>query len=518
MKGRLMTVKKKDDPVVRDEALEADKLRSALDTLTKEQRANIWKGQEVGVRRDGAEIILPSVPLDMTYDEGIEVLNRIKAEEAQVFEVKEIIRGIPWDAAVATYKAMREIYGVVTSTTTMGFWGPNHPEFLSVRTGPASTDILQIPVGALMLPNSKTTYQFGIFADGAYLTGKVNKRDRERLVEISTRAQEIMREGSIYNGHAIRIDALPDGKLDMSKQPTFIDLSTVSSSDMIHNEIAEQLIDTNIISPLRNTAQCRKHGIPLKRGVLLEGPYGTGKTLTALVTAKVATENGWTFIMLNRANALQAAFTFSKLIQPVVIFTEDMDRHADRTNEQVNDLVNTLDGLDTKSNEVLVVVTTNHIEKFDKALLRPGRFDAVISLLPPDPKTVMRLVRKYAGEKLEPVTVKTEAGMRELGGVLAGQVPASIREVVKRAHLANMQRGSEIILVKDMVAAAVGMTRHFELLADKKGVPSKAEVLHETMKTLTRDATSDIEDRVTKVVNFSRELAKRLGMETKTLD
>lgn len=76
---------------------------------------------------------------------------------------------------------------------------------------------------------------------------------------------------------------------------------------------------------------------------------------------------------------------------------------------------------------------------------------------------------------------------------------------------------SEIILVKDMVAA-VGMTRHFELLADKKGVPSKAEVLHETMKTLTRDATSEIEDRVSKVINFSRELARRLEIETGTLD
>jgi SpoVK/Ycf46/Vps4 family AAA+-type ATPase len=71
------------------------------------------------------------------------------------------------------------------------------------------------------------------------------------------------------------------------------------------------------------------HKVPLKRGVLLEGPYGTGKTLTAFVTAKKCVENGWTFIMLDRVAALKEALTFARMYAPAVVFAEDIDRSVE---------------------------------------------------------------------------------------------------------------------------------------------------------------------------------------------
>ena len=467
-------------------AEEQEKIDATLRVMTKDQRAKAWSSLETGIKHAGTQIILPAVPFNMTEDEAIDALNRVKAENAQKFDVHEVIPGIPWDAAVATYKALQDLYGVVTSKTAMTFFGPKHPSFLSVKTGPAAGEVLQIPIGDLQLPTSKATFKFGIFDGGAYIRGTVNKRDKERLVQIAALASELMKKESIYKGKAIRVNATDEGGIDMSNQPEFIDLSTITPDMLVHNAVAADLIDTNIFSPLMNTAQCRRNGIPLKRGILLEGTYGTGKTLTALVTAKIATDNGWTFIMLNRCNGLAAALDFSKLIQPVAVFTEDLDRFADRTNESVNDLINTLDGLDTKTNEVLVVVTTNHIELFDKALLRPGRFDAVISLLPPDPETVQKLIVKYAKGKLEP-----GANLKEVGDILAGQVPASIAEVVKRAFLANMQRGRDEILVRDLVSAATGMKRHFELLSEDKGVPTKQELLYASMKDVVNSSVED---------------------------
>lgn len=57
--------------------------------------------------------------------------------------------------------------------------------------------------------------------------------------------------------------------------------------------------------------------------------------------------------------------------------------------------INTLDGVDSKKHEIMVVLTTNDKRAIHPAFVRPGRIDAVIPILPPDNDATVRLVRSY---------------------------------------------------------------------------------------------------------------------------
>jgi SpoVK/Ycf46/Vps4 family AAA+-type ATPase len=444
-----------------------------------------WTKIDTPVKHQGKEIVLPSDPGNMDYDDAIETIARIRDQENQEFDVREIVKAAPWDAAVAIYRAMQDIYGVVLSESIKTFFGEIKPDFLTVQTGPRDEDRIQVPAGRMSLPGVEAPIFLQLFSEGAIIQGTVRKRDRSRLIEIANRAREVLKSQSVYRGKAIRIPVDGDGDLDIDEQPEFIDLSRVAETDMIHTAETDALIKANIFSPLKNTAACRKHHIPLKRGILLEGRWGTGKSLTSRVTAKVATDNGWTFIVLDRSQGLKAAIEFARTYQPCVIFAEDIDRAGDRDEESVNDLVNTLDGVISKDMEIMVVLTTNYVEKIDRALLRPGRFDAVISIQPPDATTAERLIRAYARDLLS-----ADVDLGPVGEIVAGQTPATIREVVERAKLGMLMEDRTSISVENLTASAVGMKHHMALLNPPEDEQTPAEAFYGAFKGMVTEAIS----------------------------
>ncbi|HMF68910.1 MAG TPA: ATP-binding protein [Phyllobacterium sp.] len=446
---------------------------NAAAPLTSDKETAIdWTKIDTPLERVGKKIILPGDPAEMPYDIALETIERIRDSELQTYDVTETVKGLPWDALVALYRSMQDIYGVVLPKTMHLWFGDRNPAFESIKTGPHDRDIIQVPVGQMLLPGMAAPVIVAMYGGGAYIKGEVNKKDRARLVEVSVKARKYLRTESIYKAKAIKLKVDDDGDLIVNQQPDFLDLSEVNESDMIHNPITERIIETTILAPLKHSAACRKHKIPLKRGILLEGKYGCGKSLTARVTAKVAVENGWTFIDLQRPDGLVSAITAATQLQPAVIFSEDLDRFADRSSSQVNEMINIMDGMVPATAEIMTVLTTNFVENIDKALLRPGRLDAVISIDAPDAATVGRLVRHYGGNNL-PSNVPTH----QVGVILAGQIPATIAEVVKRSKLSMVTYDREQLTEDDLVVAAESMTRHLALLAERDPEPTSGEKL-----------------------------------------
>lgn len=445
-----------------------------------------WTRIDTQVKHEGKQITLPSDPVNMDYDDAINTLKTIRDQENQEFDVHEVVPGAPWDAIVALYRAMQEIYGVVMSQSIQTFFGEIKPDFITVHTGHRDTDRIQVPAGRMKLPGVSEPVHVGISPGGAYIQGTVRRRDRARLVEIAAKAREFIRTASVYKGKSIRLNVDEEGSLELNRQPEFLDLTMVKEEDIIHTRETEALIRTNVFAPLKHTDACRANKIPLKRGILLEGKYGTGKSLTARVTAKVANDNGWTFIMLNRSQGLKAAIEFAMCYQPCVIFAEDIDRAADRSDEDVNDLVNLLDGMISKTMEMMVVLTTNFIENIDRSLLRPGRFDAVISIDVPDGETAQRIIRSYCRN-----LIADDMDLSTVGDATAGMIPASIREVVERAKLAMLTEGRNGLTVDDLMTSAIGMRRHMALLNKEEAVKTPEQALGEAFRAILMAPNDD---------------------------
>lgn len=123
----------------------------------------------------------------------------------------------------------------------------------------------------------------------------------------------------------------------------------------------------------------------------------TGKTLLAFKLAQEAVKNGWIFIYLKDPTMLASTLRLAKVIDKngngVVIFVEDIDQ-VTRGNRDtaLQDILNTLDGGDSKDMNVISLFTTNHIELIEPTFLRGKRIGSIISLSFLDAKTAKKFI------------------------------------------------------------------------------------------------------------------------------
>lgn len=261
----------------------------------------------------------------------------------------------------------------------------------------------------------------------------------------------------------------------------------------------------------------------MKRGVLLAGDYGTGKTLTAYVTALKAVRSGFTFIYLSSVKDLAMAFEFAKQYAPAVIFSEDVDRvlgGQERT-EEIDAVLNSFDGVDSKDQEIITVLTTNHLDRLTKAVLRPGRCDTLVEVTRPDADAASRLVKLYGRNLLAP-----ETDYDAIGSSLADHLPAEIREAVERAKLAAIARlsiedrvdeGIEgKVTEQDVIAATGAMSAQHEMLIPKD--QDTRTPIERAVDILGFHLREGISDRDQVNANAAVRLLQRFGITAETLN
>lgn len=442
------------------------------------------KAEDVDVVHQGTMITLPESPEKMALRTARDVLDQKIADEETVMDVHEIIDAYPQDALVAVNIAMKERFGWTSARTQKieTFFGTKEirPDLVTVKTGPKDTDSVQVLSGQFSLPNvEKPIFTQPHKHDGRMclvVYGEARKRDFHIIRDLCNDARRILRERSIYKGKAIQLHTVTSGGLDINRAPSFLETDSIVPTDLILNEEELMQVEATLWAPIVRTADCVKHNIPLNRGILLEGTFGTGKTMTAHVTSKICVDNDWTYIMIDDVRALADALIFAQRYQPAVVFAEDIDRVANQRDQRGNDLLNTIDGVLSKNAKVITVLTTNHVERLETAMLRPGRLDAVISIKAPGADAVKRLVNLYARDLL-----KDGETLDKVGALLAGNIPATIREVVERSKLSMIYRGDEELIEQDLIVSGHNMQAHLELLKAKPAKKTQAEVLGEAM-------------------------------------
>jgi transitional endoplasmic reticulum ATPase len=149
--------------------------------------------------------------------------------------------------------------------------------------------------------------------------------------------------------------------------------------------------------------------------------------------------------------------------------------------------------VDTKDSQIMLVMTTNHLDKVPPVLMRPGRIDTFIHFDTPNAATVHKLVEFYAfdvqsGRSL----LAPDIDWVRVGEALAGSIPAVIREVVERSKLGGIRRYPLYLTTEDLVIAAAQMRYHAELSAPSKTVePTPAEKLGSALLELLKPLKID---------------------------
>jgi cell division protease FtsH len=218
-----------------------------------------------------------------------------------------------------------------------------------------------------------------------------------------------------------------------------------------------------IVEFLREPKRFHALGAQVPKGILLHGPPGTGKTLLAKA---VAHESGAQFFAQSAASfvemfaglgaaRIRRLFAVARKHEPAIIFIDELDavggrRGMDISGEKdqtLNQLLVEMDGF-SSSGRVVVIAASNLLEKLDPALLRPGRFDRQVFVVPPDVKGRLGVLQVHTRDKpLEGV----DLGM--VAQQTSGLTGADLANICNEAAIFAARRAGRVITDADFDSA-----------------------------------------------------------------
>ncbi len=189
----------------------------------------------------------------------------------------------------------------------------------------------------------------------------------------------------------------------------------VTLKDVAGMEPVKRRLNLAFLAPLRNPELRRSFGKTLRGGLLLYGPPGCGKTFIARATAG---ELGARFMPVGISDVLdmwlgeseqklKGYFETARRQAPSVLFFDEVDalgrkrsllRHSAGSGV-VSQFLSELDGLQGDNRGVFVLAATNHPWDVDSALRRPGRFDRMLLVLPPDAAAREAILRAHCRDR-----------------------------------------------------------------------------------------------------------------------
>ena len=433
----------------------------------------------------GDKLILPT---RMTIPDAVSFLSKKHQELEKHTEFTRTFNYRPWDGAYCTYNVFKRTFGAVAHKGTRGMFGPNPPQLITINTNYGEQE--QVPWGVFELPFlSGVTFEVGDthhpeFGPLFVINASGPKKYASEIQGIFQLVEEELETNSMYRGKAF------DGQV----MPEFMDLSGVDRNQVVYSREVMTQLEVNVWAQLRHTEQFQAEGIPLKRAVLVHGPYGTGKTLAAILTGQEAVANGWTFIK-GRPGRDDLSFVMqtARLYQPAVVFYEDVDKIADGeslSDSGISRLLDDFDGIDAKSTRILCVLTTNHPERIHKGMARPGRLDAMIEIDELDMEGTAQLVRCRVAERLA-----EEIDWQAVFEASQGYKPAFVTEFADRAIRYALVRNNGTadgvqLETEDLVFAAHGLRPQFDVMTDAKDRHVKPNIelaLQDTVKSVIRE-------------------------------
>lgn len=195
----------------------------------------------------------------------------------------------------------------------------------------------------------------------------------------------------------------------------FLQKPNVNFSDVGGMELVKKEIELKIIKPLLHPELYKAYGKKVGGGILLYGPPGCGKTFIAKATAgqvnakfiSVSLNDILDMWIGNSEKNLHEIFELGRNNTPCVLFIDEIDAlGASRSDMKqssgrhlINQFLQELDGIDSTNEGVLIIGATNTPWNLDPAFRRPGRFDRIVFVPPPDVTTRESFLRLKLNNK-----------------------------------------------------------------------------------------------------------------------
>jgi SpoVK/Ycf46/Vps4 family AAA+-type ATPase len=237
-------------------------------------------------------------------------------------------------------------------------------------------------------------------------------------------------------------------------------------------EEAKEIIERRVILPLERPELADRHGVVSPKAIILFGPPGTGKTTFA---KGIASRLQWPFVEIQpaeihgegaerQAKLLAESFQRVAALAAAVVFVDEVEDLASMRHESrkvspsvTNEFLKQIPRL-REAPHHLLVCATNWVSRLDGAFVRPGRFDYVLPVGPPEPAAREAIWSRYVDEITdEPVDVDRLVAASEL--FTPADIEFSARKAAQLAFEREHFGGAESRATTDDFLAAIGATK-----------------------------------------------------------
>ncbi|MGH4034492.1 ATP-dependent zinc metalloprotease FtsH [Actinomycetota bacterium Odt1-20B] len=243
------------------------------------------------------------------------------------------------------------------------------------------------------------------------------------------------------------------------KRTTFADVAGI-------DEVEGELND--VVDFLKNPDAYREMGAKMPRGVLLAGPPGTGKTLLARAVAGEAevpffSASASEFIEMIvgvGASRVRELFAEARKVAPSIIFIDEIDTIGrargggsgmgghDEREQTLNQILTEMDGF-SGAEGVIVLAATNRADILDPALTRPGRFDRVVNVSPPDRGGREAILKIHTRE----IPLAPDVDLAQVARTTPGMTGAELANLANEAALLAVKKKQKTVNQSDLSEA-----------------------------------------------------------------
>ena len=290
------------------------------------------------------------------------------------------------------------------------------------------------PAGAPVVIGIRDESRFG----SPLCTLEVLAADQEAAATTRDAIERLMRAHDVFRGQVL---SFTQSEHHGNELVTFLPRPAVTARDVVLPDGMLEHIERHIIGIADWSAELLAVGQHLKRGLLLHGPPGTGKTHTVrYLTGRL---DGITVILLtgHSIRFIEQAAALARRLQPSMVVLEDVDLVAtDRDyspdgNPLLFSLLDAMDGVGADA-DVTFVLTTNRADILEVALAdRPGRVDLAVEIPRPDGRCRERLLRVYARD------LTIDADLQQVVTGAEGVTASFIKEMIRRTVLVSLRAG-----------------------------------------------------------------------------